>query len=56
MVNWCTGAKIKGVRVTDEGRHPKLAEETLAHGKEKQKSLWLPGSNLDTGSRLQFSW
>lgn len=53
-VNWCTGRKIKGVRVTDEGRHPKLAEETLAHGKEKQKSLWLPGSNLDTGSTWQF--
>lgn len=56
MVNWCTGRKIKGVRVTDERRHPKLAEETLAHCKQKQKSLWLPGCHLDTGSTWQFPW
>lgn len=43
MVNWCTGRKIKGVRVTDERRYPKWAEETLAHCKEKQKSLRCQG-------------
>lgn len=56
MVNWGSGRKIKGVRVTDERRHPKLAEEILAHCEQKQKSLWLPESNLDTGSTWQFPW
>lgn len=35
MVNWCTGRKIKGAGLTDERRHPKVAEETLAHCKQK---------------------